>query len=233
MTAILALDTALGACSVALVSDDDGNCRVVAARCEVRARGHAEALAPMISDVMAEAGCAFRDVDAFGVTVGPGTFTGQRVGLAMVRGMALAAQKPVHAMTTLEAIASNVTCNGDPAHRDAIAVAIDARRGEVYFQLFGPGLEAVTAPLLVPADAVGDLLPDGTVTLAGTGAAIMAERAGAAVDVTMADASPQPDARIFALRMLGATPPDGPPEPLYLRRPDAKLPGKPVIARTF
>ncbi len=233
MTTILALDTALGACSVALVSNEDGVPCVVASRCEIRARGHAEALAPMISDVMRQGARSFHDIDAFGVTVGPGTFTGQRVGLAMVRGMALAARKPVHVMNTLEAIAMNVALQQFDGEVEAIAVAIDARRDELYFQVFSANLESMGAPTLVSTDAVVGLLPDGSVTLAGTGAVIVRDRVDPGRNLVLADTSPQPDAGVFALRMLNRAPPDGPPEPLYLRQPDAKLPGKPVIARAF
>ncbi len=231
MTTILALDTALGACSVALVADDDGLPCVVAARRELRARGHAEALAPMISDIMRQAACSFADISAFGVTVGPGTFTGQRVGLATIRGMALAAGKPVHAMTTLEAIGANVIARGCDTQADAVAVAIDAKRGELYFQLYGRGLEARTDPALISTESVAGMLPEGRVVLAGTGAGIVRDRASQCRGLVLTAASPQPDAAVFAIRMLTRVPPEGPPEPLYLRQPDAKLPGKPVIAR--
>src|SRR6202161_1174559 len=99
---ILSGDTALGACSVAVLEDD----LVRAHRFEVMARGHAEALAPMVESAMRGAGLGFADLDRLAVTTGPGTFTGQRVGLAFMRGLRVALKKPLIGLTTLEAIAA-------------------------------------------------------------------------------------------------------------------------------
>src|SRR5271169_756924 len=99
---ILAADTALGACSVALLDD----ARVFAHRFEPMERGHAEALAPMVDEAMREAGLAFAELDRLAVTTGPGTFTGQRVGLAFMRGLRVALKKPLAGITTLEAMAA-------------------------------------------------------------------------------------------------------------------------------
>ena len=88
---ILACDTALGACSVAVL---DGE-KTLAHRFEVMARGHAEALAPMVDDTMRESGLAFSQIDRLAVTTGPGTFTGQRVGLAFMRALRVALKKPL------------------------------------------------------------------------------------------------------------------------------------------
>ena len=99
---ILAVDTALGACSVALLSGD----KILAHSFEEMARGHAERLAPMVQETMAKAGIAFSDIDRLAVTTGPGTFTGQRVGLAFMRGLRIALKKPLTGVTTLEAMAA-------------------------------------------------------------------------------------------------------------------------------
>ena len=97
---VLAVDTALGACSVAVL---DGE-KILSHRFEEMARGHAEALAPIVQDAMA--GIAFASLDRLAVTTGPGTFTGQRVGLAFMRGLRIALRKPLIGVTTLEAIAA-------------------------------------------------------------------------------------------------------------------------------
>src|SRR5215469_18736749 len=102
---ILAVDTALGACSVAVLADD----QVLAHRLEFMERGHAEALAPMVEQAMRDAGVGFPALDRLGVTVGPGTFTGQRVGLAFMRGMRLALGRPLIGITSLEAMAFQAT----------------------------------------------------------------------------------------------------------------------------
>ncbi|MHA1569433.1 MAG: tRNA (adenosine(37)-N6)-threonylcarbamoyltransferase complex dimerization subunit type 1 TsaB, partial [Alphaproteobacteria bacterium] len=87
MVKLLALDTATGACSVAIWHEGG----VLRRRVAEMAHGHAEALMPMVREVMHAAGASFTDLDAFAVTVGPGAFTGLRIGLAAARGMALAA----------------------------------------------------------------------------------------------------------------------------------------------
>ena len=99
---VLAIDTACSACSAALARDGV----VVAARSEAMARGHAEALMPMVQAVMAEARIAWADLELVAVTNGPGSFTGLRTGLAAARGIALAQGIPVAGVTTLEAVAA-------------------------------------------------------------------------------------------------------------------------------
>ncbi|MBF0307713.1 MAG: tRNA (adenosine(37)-N6)-threonylcarbamoyltransferase complex dimerization subunit type 1 TsaB, partial [Alphaproteobacteria bacterium] len=96
----LGFDTSLQACSVALWRDG----AVLARRSECMARGHAEALLPMIVAVMADGGAAWRDLTLIGVTVGPGTFTGIRIGLAAARGLGLAAGLPVAGVGTADAV---------------------------------------------------------------------------------------------------------------------------------
>src|ERR1700733_13266955 len=96
---VLAVDTALGACSVAVLGGE----KILSHRFEEMARGHAEALAPMVESAMA--GIAFDSLDRLAVTTGPGTFTGQRVGLAFMRGLRIALRKPLIGVTTLEAMA--------------------------------------------------------------------------------------------------------------------------------
>ena len=98
---ILAVDTALGACSAAVLSDG----HVLSQEHELMLRGHAEALAPMVQRVMTAAGISFRALQRVGVTTGPGTFTGQRVGLAFARALGVALKVPVVGTTTLHAMA--------------------------------------------------------------------------------------------------------------------------------
>ena len=99
----LALDTCLAACSAAL--DRDG--QTVGWISEPMARGHQERLAPMVRDLMADCGVAFGDLDRIGVTVGPGSFTGLRVGLAFAKGLALALNRPCVGVGALEALAAS------------------------------------------------------------------------------------------------------------------------------
>ena len=231
---ILALDTSQAACSAALWRERAGERRVIS-RYEERSIGHAEALMPLVRDLLAEAGLAVADLDALAVTVGPGTFSGVRIALSAARGMALVAGLPVIGVTSLEAVAAGL----DGAHEpeDAVRVAcFDARRGEVYVQAFTLGLAPLTAPsLLKLADAAASL-PGSELVLVGTGAGLLFETLKShsppgIETVRLGVAPPFPHAEkiaeIAARRMAepGFKADTAPmPGPLYIRAPDAKLP---------
>lgn len=221
---ILAVDTALGACSVAVIEDET----VRAHRFEVMARGHAEALAPMVEAAMADAHLAFAALDRLAVTTGPGTFTGQRVGLAFMRGLRLALKRPLIGVTTLEAMAAAALAETDAP----VAAALhDARRGEVYLQavtrdapLLPVQVQAFDAAIALLKDA---LSPFARVALAGTAAQASGEALRAAGVEALVSSVVQPDARWVARLARLAPETDKPPRPLYLRPPDAKLPARP------
>src|SRR5512143_758144 len=124
---ILAMDTAAGACSGALWSN-----AAVLECVRPMQRGHAEMLLPLLVSIMREAGCGFADLDLIAVTVGPGAFTGLRIGLAAARGIALASSRPCMGVTTLEAIAEAIEWS-KLRDRPALTVLDDKRDG-VYAQ---------------------------------------------------------------------------------------------------
>ncbi len=227
---ILGFDTAMGACSAALWSDGD----IVARRFALLERGHAEALVPMLEEVRAAAGgLAYQDVDYIAVTVGPGTFTGIRVGLATARGLGLAAARPVIGITTLEAIAAAAIAS-ESQHFDVTLAVIDARRNEVYAQAFDSGSEPLWPPALLSLEAAAERISEGKVLLAGTGAQAVAARLGDAGRVCRLAGQEylRPDAvdvvRRAALRIEAAPGKTWlPPSPLYIRPPDARLPDAP------
>jgi tRNA threonylcarbamoyladenosine biosynthesis protein TsaB len=175
-------------------------------------RGHQERLAPMVRELMAGANAPFSALDRIGVTVGPGSFTGLRVGLAFAKGLGLALGRPVVGVGVLHALARAAAPAG-PA-----AAVIDAGRGRVYLQLF-EGAEPLGAPDVLASDeALARLVqafPDGDFTLCGPGAALLAPTWPAA----RLAASDVPDPVVVA-RLAAAGPP-GPATPLYLRPPDA------------
>ena len=208
---ILALDACLGACSVAVM---DGE-RVLAVRSEPMWRGHQERLASMVAQTMAEAGCAFAALSRIGVTVGPGSFTGLRVGIAFAKGLALALDIPVVGVGSLAALAQG--------RLGLILAAADARRGQVYWQAFDGGA-ALTEPAVSPiedAAAFFHLPPEGEgkeILVIGPGAALFEGLFPRATIVAIDAADPVSIARLAQVS-------DDPPAPLYLRAPDAKLPG--------
>ncbi|MEM8687452.1 MAG: tRNA (adenosine(37)-N6)-threonylcarbamoyltransferase complex dimerization subunit type 1 TsaB [Pseudomonadota bacterium] len=209
----LAFDTCLDACSVALI-DGRGD-EVVAARHELMNRGQSEALFPLIDEAVTEAGLTPRDICQVAVTSGPGTFTGVRIGLAAARGLAVASGVRVIALSSLHAIALCAIAADEPAC--PVAALIDARRGEIYLALYGPSGEEQLAPRAVPVDGAWDLLPDGDVLLAGSGAKLL--NAG-----VVSTASELPTAAVWGLPASRMPTTDTPPSPLYLRAADAKPP---------
>jgi tRNA threonylcarbamoyladenosine biosynthesis protein TsaB len=147
---VLAIDTALEACAAAVLDTDRKG--ALTSRSLPMMRGHAEALMPLIAAVMSAANTEFFDLDRIAVTVGPGSFTGLRVGVAAARGIALAAGKPAVGLTTLAALAAPFF---DADETKALLAVIDARHDQVYMQLFGSGGRTLIAPRLVPVrDAI-------------------------------------------------------------------------------
>lgn len=210
---LLAFDTAMAACSAAVY---DASRRAVLARDFRRMeRGQANALAPMIRDAMKAAGVEFRDLSRIGVTIGPGSFTGVRTGIAMARGFGVALAKPVVGIDTLTAIAQNA-----PAGEDPIAVVADARKDEVYAASFAADGSPVLRPaVLSVADALARL-PSGA-RLLGTGASLLMETASPGRFIRR-QGGDLPDAAQFAPLCAMRPDPTSPPEPLYLRAIDAK-----------
>jgi len=206
---VLGLDTCLNACSVAVT--DDG--RLLAHLSEVMARGHQERLAPMAERAMAEAGLPFSRIERVGVTVGPGSFTGLRVGLAFAKGLGAALSIPVVGVGTLEALAAEAD--------GLVFAAIDARREQVYLQAFEAGRALMAPDVLrveVAAARVVELAQGRAVTLVGSGGPLLADVAPGARLVPAEGVDARQVARLAQAR--AATP----ARPLYLRAPDAKLP---------
>jgi len=215
---ILAVDTALGACSVALLDGEQTLAHIF----EPMDRGHAERLAPMVDEAMR--GVEFSSLARLAVTVGPGTFTGQRVGLAFMRGLRLALKIPLAGTTTLDAMATAAAAETGLTKAAAIH---DARRSEAYL-LLKDGADVMLRPIVLPFDQAMDRIRAfGPCALAGTGAAAAYESLGARYDLSSVR---QPDALWVARQARAMPEPQTVPGPLYLRAPDAKLPGGKALA---
>lgn len=212
---VLAFDTCLGACSAAVL---DGE-RTLAATVEPMWRGHQERLGSLVRQTMAQSGLAFDALDRVGVTVGPGSFTGLRVGLAFAKGLALALDIPAVGVGSLEALAE-----GQPGLVLALA---DARRDQVYWQVFRDG-SALTPPAVSAIhnvvyyfsnQAILEAKQDAPDLLIGPGAHLLAS----AFPQSRLEGLEAPDPA--AIARLASRAELAPPKPLYLRAPDAKLPG--------
>jgi tRNA threonylcarbamoyl adenosine modification protein YeaZ len=213
---VLAIDTALEACSAAVLDTTKG---VVGRESLPMVRGHAEALIPLVGRVMALSGLGFADLDRIAVTVGPGSFTGLRVGVAAARGFALAAGKPAVGLTTLAAYAAPHVAADDQL---PLLSVIDARNEQVYMQLFGPGGRTIIQPRIAGIREAVRAASAGPARIAGTGAElVMAAWPPDQQRPTMIDTRRAP--AIEWVAHLGAAAIEtAAPKPLYLRAPDAK-----------
>lgn len=213
--AILAFDTCLRSVSAAV--NLDGR---ITSRFEACETGHAERLMPLIEAVLADAGIAFGDVTRIAVTLGPGGFTGLRVGISAARGFALALGVPVVGLTSLHVAALGAAQQlATLGHTDRFVVAAPAGRDGVFAQVFGGDHAAVEAPprLIWPDESVSDLA--GAAVL-GPGAALLEGRAPGLIAVA-AFAGLQPNAADLA-RVAPDLTPLADVRPLYLRAADAK-----------
>jgi tRNA threonylcarbamoyladenosine biosynthesis protein TsaB len=213
---ILAIDTALEACSAAIFDSEQS--AIIAGETEIMTRGHAEALMPLVDGVIRAAGLDFFSLDRIAVTVGPGSFTGLRVGIAAARGIGLAAKKPVVGVTTLAALAAPYIA-ADP--KMPVAAAIDGRHRHVYFELYGAQGRRLLSPRIIPVEEAVHAAEGASARLVGSGARMMAEIWPDPMNLPPIDERGAPD--IVWVARLGAETQvrDAPPKPFYLRPPDA------------
>jgi tRNA threonylcarbamoyladenosine biosynthesis protein TsaB len=214
---VLAIDTALAACSAAVLDSEQAT--IIASETLPMTRGHAEAVMPLIARVMDQAGIDFAALDRIAVTIGPGSFTGLRVGIAAARGIALAAAKPAIGLSTLASFAAPLIAEDDSRQ---VVAAIDARHGQVYLQVFGTGGRTLVAPRIAALrDAVRAAMAN-SARIVGSAAdklaALWPREADQPSSVEQRDA---PDIDWVA-RLGAAAEGYGPPKPLYLRAPDAR-----------
>jgi tRNA threonylcarbamoyladenosine biosynthesis protein TsaB len=213
MQPILALDAAGAACSVALWRSG----AIAVHRRQPMARGHAEALMPLVLEALAAAGTAFEDLDRVAVGVGPGSFTGIRIALAAARGIGLAADRPVVGVDSFSAVAAALPA-GIRAGR-ALLVAIDSKREALFGRYYDSELQPLGEALVLPPEALLERRPPGALLIAGDGAVLFPrlQRVEILEQDYVADAS--------TIAMLAAA---GRAQlsvrPLYLRPADVTLP---------
>jgi tRNA threonylcarbamoyladenosine biosynthesis protein TsaB len=216
---LLAFDTSSAAVTVALADPVTGD--VVASSSTVDALRHGELLAPAIADALGAANCRPADLTRIAVGVGPGPFTGLRVGLVTARTMADVLGIEIVGVCSLDILARQSSL------ALPVAVATDARRKEIYWALYdGPAADGSRRRLEGPAvDRPADVahvlagLP-----VIGRGAVLYAEALGLEASSELLE---YPSAEVLALGVATGTLPVVAPDPLYLRRPDVTMSGGP------
>jgi tRNA threonylcarbamoyladenosine biosynthesis protein TsaB len=222
---LLGIDTSTPA-SAACVLRDDGTSFEVAPEPGRLGGGpaHARELMPAIARVMEQAGLRFAELEAIAVGVGPGTFTGLRIGIATARGLASAAGLELRPVSSLAALAEGMREEGGAP---ALLPLIDARRGELFAALYAPQGEQIWPPFVAAPDRLAERVREAGVSARAAGDGSIRfrrvlEAAGIVVDT---DESRSHVVRALHVCRLAQVVPGEPPEavlPEYLRAPDAK-----------
>lgn len=217
---LLAFDTAGPHCAVALARFDGREVAILHQASERLERGHAERLVPMVEEALAEGGLSYRDLDRIGVTTGPGSFTGVRVGIAAARGFALALGIPAVGIGSLAALLNPIRS----AHDAGTAVAVvDSRRGQLSLAAcdLASGAAICTAAAATVGEAVAALeRAVRPLILTGSGAALLAAALDGSQSIAIVEAE-APDIADVA-RLAADALPGSPPLPIYARGADAK-----------
>ncbi|HWE74641.1 MAG TPA: tRNA (adenosine(37)-N6)-threonylcarbamoyltransferase complex dimerization subunit type 1 TsaB [Stellaceae bacterium] len=211
---VLAFDCSGASCSAAVVIDDE----TAAQRFVPMERGHAETLLPMIETVLREAALTPAALDLLAVTIGPGSFTGLRIGLAAGRGLALARKVPAIGVPSFD-----VVMIAEDSGTRPLFIVLESKRAELFVQRRDRADPRL--PALVPPEEWAAILPPGPCCLAGNGAARLAAAVGRS-DIAVLPGHGLPDP--VALARLGAARWQAGDRtelaPLYLRAPDTTTP---------
>lgn len=210
---ILAIDTSANLCAASIHADVELGRSV-----RDLGKGHAEHLMAVIDESLAAAGKTYADLDRLAVSVGPGSFTGIRVGVSAVRGLALALKIPAIGVTTLEALAFEARQAN--AGRNVLA-ALDGGRGEIHAALYGPDGEEIATPAAIDLAKACEVATRANAILVGTAADAIHAAAGGALDI--AGRAATADISVYAMLGLAKTDTGTRPTPLYLRSADAKV----------
>lgn len=223
---ILAFDTAMAGCSVSIVDRDKA--RTFAAS-ESMARGQAERLVPMIDEIIVEAGIDYAAIDLIAVTTGPGAFTGLRIALSAARALALALQKPLVGVTTLDVIARQFFQKEKLDAGEALAVILETKRQDFYIQIFDATGAALSDPAALSAEKIRD---DGgarkTVIIGDASGRLVEVLGGLPENWRVIKGYDLPDPAVLAALAAETFKAQGAhrPEPLYLREADVSMPKK-------
>lgn len=235
---MLAFDTSADVTAVAVLADDE----VIVEDSAASAERHAETLLPRIEQCLSSAKLTLADIDVFAVGIGPGSFTGVRVGVATAKGLALATGKPIRGVVSLAALAgSALEC--EPGDELFVAPILEAYKGEVFAALYS--IRANDLTLLVPpfnaepeaaARRIADAAQGRPLRVMGSGYRRYVDRMSPLVDANVKVLAAEwdaPRARHIAREARRLLTVEGPSDlaklaPLYVRDSDAKLPSAPL-----
>lgn len=175
-------------------------------------RGHAEVLMAYIEKCLSEAQTEYKHLEHIGVTIGPGSFTGVRVGMSVARGFGLSLNLPVVGISTLEACEATAR---DKGYQGELISLLDAKRGELYYQTSGQ------SPFAASYEDIAKSIASSDIALCGSGAQLLNEYCRKEMPIIHSDASFD----IGLIAKIASKKPiqQKPPEPLYLRSADAKV----------
>lgn len=214
---LLAIDCAANLCAACVWSDGRELGRVV----RDLGKGHAEHLMEVLAAALDASAKSYRDLTRIGVSIGPGSFTGVRVGVSTARGLALALTIPAVGVTTLEALAAEAWASHPGPKPEAVLAAIDAGRDGIYAGVYDDLGAARYDPVIMTLESAAELASRNHLPLAGSAAAGIAALMVEPADIA-GPAAATADIAVYA-RLAAAKATDGTrPKPLYLRAPDAK-----------
>ena len=217
---ILAFDTALNSCSVAVSEEKN----ILATDSMSMERGQAEALFPMIEKVMKQAKTSYQDIDIIAVTKGPGSFTGIRTGLSAAKAIGMAGAMPVCGVSTTEAVACAVPKN-EKKNGCNILVALETKRSDIYFQLFSCNLEPLSKAMAIMPEEIAELILAPAIIVGDGSKRLFQELQKKKLPIELSQASGVPNAVAIAKIASRYKPEEitERPSPLYLRAPTVKI----------
>jgi tRNA threonylcarbamoyladenosine biosynthesis protein TsaB len=215
---ILSIDTANGACGVALLIDG----KIATSVFDNENGKQAERLLPIIMDVLAKGGIGYKDLSAVAVNIGPGSFTGVRIGIAAAKGLNLVHKTPLIAVTSLEVEAACVDTEKN------ILVVLDANRGQVFCQMLNSAKKTLSDAVMLDYADIGSAIIEDDFVLAGSGSSLVADILAKDYKFTIAPSRTKSAAEIIAhiaADKFANNEGSDSIHPLYIRPPDAKVKG--------
>ncbi len=209
---LLAIDTSGPFCSAAIATKQT----IIFSCSENIGRGHAERLMPMLEEMLLQSKVTWQEITQIACVTGPGSFTGLRVGIAAAKGLSLALLCPCRGVSVFEAFAASIQ-NTDV--KKTFAVIMDAKRDQVWMQIFNEAAQPTGTPMAVSTDRITSKLPTTLTDIYGSGAAILAKQNKA---YTLQNSFPSPPIEGVVLKAFAGHSAENTLKPLYLRDPDAK-----------